>query len=110
MGAILNLFDPKLELQRLKYETVSIIRVSREVSTMKCFIHCYEIIDLTDKINSPWDAHPGIVYGDLAAFSELEDGARRLIVYADPSAERVENYWKMTNRFISFWRRAMKTP
>lgn len=107
MGDLIHFYNPKLELDKLKYETVSMIRASREVKTMKSLVSCYEILDLTDQINRPWDAHPGKLYADLAALWELQERSRSLIVYQDPSADRINSYSKAIAKLVLFWRTAV---
>lgn len=107
MDNLVSFFNPKLELDKLKYETVSMIRVAREVSTMKNLVVCYEILDLTDRINRPWDAHPGKLYADLAALWELQERAKTLLVYHDPCADRVLAYSNSITRLINFWKMAV---
>jgi hypothetical protein len=104
---IVHFYDPKLELNKLKYETVSMIRVSREVSTIKSLVCCYEILDITDQINRPWDSHPGKLYADLAALWELQERTRSLLVYQDPSAERIHAYNQSVKKLVHFWRMAV---
>ena len=107
MADIVHIFNPKLELDRLKYETVSMIRVSKEVVTMKSLITCYEILDITEQINRPWDSHPGKLYADLSALWELQERSRSMLIYQDPSADRITAYNTSVKRLVMFWKMAM---
>lgn len=100
---LVQFFNPKLEIEKLKYETVAMIRQSREVFTMKSLIICYDILDLTEQINRPWDRVIHQLKADQAAFGELRTRADNLILYRDPSEDRVLAYQHAVARLINHW-------
>lgn len=108
MGDLLQFFNPKLELDRLKYESISLIRMSREIMTMKGLIYCYDILDLTERINRPWDVHPGGLFADMTALIELKEKSASLIVHQDPTAEKIHNYNQAIQRLVFFWQLSME--
>ncbi len=104
----MQFFNPKLEIEKLKYETVAMIRQSREVFTMKSLIICYDILDLTEQINRPWDRVIYQLKADMSAFGELKMRSENLILYRDPSEERVLSYQQSVARLINHWKLSQK--
>jgi hypothetical protein len=101
------LFNAQTELNGLMTQTVYLIRIATQVQTMKNLIRCYDILDLTNEINKPWD-QPGYIRGDLAAFVDLEVACQDLILKKDPSPELVSDYVFEMTRFTFHWKKGME--
>ncbi len=97
-------FDPNLEIEKIKYETIALIRICREIRAIKYLVDCYDILEMTDKINRPWDTHKGIMFSDNAAMYELECISLSLVSWGDPTPERVKSYCIMVSQLIRFWK------
>lgn len=104
--AISQLFNAEKSLTGLMTQTVDLVRRSREVKTMKNYLHCYDILEMTDRLNKPWESHPGYVCGDLGAFVDLEITCKEIILKLDPSPGDVRDYVMNVTRFLIFWRQA----
>jgi hypothetical protein len=104
--SVRQLFDAQIALSSLMNESIHLLRLSREVKTIKNYLHSYDILQLTYQINKPWDEHPGYVYGDMAAFVDLEFTCREIILSLDPSPEAVKKYILDINRFLIYWKKS----
>lgn len=105
--SVLELFDAEKRLHALMTATIGLARQAREVRTIKNFVHCYDILEMTNTLNKPWDKHPGFVIGDLGAFVDLEITCKEIILKQDPSPHDVKVYVMDVARFLIFWKRAM---
>lgn len=101
---IIHFWSPEQELQQLKDRTMVLVRESLAVQTMKDYIHCYDILDLTDRINKPWQMHPGVIIGDMSAFVDLHSTLKQIVLRQDPSGKRVKEYALAVAVFMNYWR------
>ena len=101
---IIHFWSPEQELQKLKDRTMVLVRESLAVQTMKDYIHCYDILDLTDRINKPWQMHPGVIIGDMSAFVDLHSTLKQIVLRQDPSGKRVKEYALAVAVFMNYWR------
>lgn len=102
--SVIHLYDPKLEIDRLKYSAFSMMRRSMDVRTVKNLIAIWDILDLTDRINKPWDSKRYRVFADMGALAELEQRSGALLIRKDPSEKEVMDFNSGVKRLIRFWR------
>lgn len=105
MGVSL-LYDPRIELQRATVESIALIRIAVEVRPMKYLIGIHDILTVTEEINRPWDAHPGLFYGDHAAMLEMENLAIGIVPYYGHQIDRAAKFVKDLQKLSMFWRRS----
>lgn len=97
------LFKPQKTVGWLKGESIQLVREAKEAPTMKTLLCCFEILDLTDEINRPWEDHPQWFYGDKAAFQDLYTLSASLWLYNDPSRDRMFPYVNEIKRLIAWY-------
>lgn len=71
---------------------------------MKDLLHCYQIFDITDRINWPWESHPGKVFGDMAAFMDLQIVVERLMYFKVADQDKLDKWVDSINDFIRRWK------
>lgn len=96
--------NPALEIEKLKYDAMSLVRKCRTIRAMKDILHCYDILQTTDDINQPWDTHPGVFFGEMSAFMELESISASLITYGDPDAALLSEFHNGIKRVVNLWK------
>jgi hypothetical protein len=101
-----QIYSAKNALEGLMLQTIFLTRHCNEVRSMKNFIHCYDILELTHEINKPWDDHPGFVYGDLGAFVDLEITCQEIGLRKDPNPVLTSEYLLAITKFLIYWKRA----
>src|SRR6185295_7173887 len=105
--SVRELFHAETALNKLMTQTLCLVRLSKEPRTMKNFLRCYDILELTNELNKPWAKHPGYVYGDFGAFIDLELTCREIIFKLDPDPKSVRHYVLDVTRFLIFWKKVM---
>jgi hypothetical protein len=105
--SVRELFHAENALTKLMTQTLGLVRVSKDPRTMKNYLHCYDILDLTNELNKPWAEHPGFVYGDMGAFIDLELTCKEIIFRLDPDPRSVKIYVLDITRFLIFWKKVM---
>ena len=106
MGVV-QLFSPQDVLNKLIGQTITLAKSSNQVVTIKEFLRCYDILELTNEINKPWET-PGHLFGDLGAFIELEHLCRCIIFRKDPDPKVISKYIMDVTRFLVYWKRGME--
>jgi len=104
--SVTELFHAENALNKLMTQTLGMVRLSKAPRTMKNFLHCYDILELTNELNQPWSKHPGFVYGDFAAFIDLELTCKEIMLRLDPDPRSVRHYVLDVTRFLIFWKKA----
>lgn len=91
------------EIQGLKRQTLVLARAAISPASMKAYLHCYEILEMTENINKPWTT-PGVLMGDMAAFVDLQCTLKDLIHGQDPTGMAVRSYALSVANFVNYWR------
>jgi hypothetical protein len=98
-----QIFDPEFHIQGIKKFTITMITHSQKMETIKSIIRCHDIIDLTDRLNQPWEKHPGYMYGDLGAFVDLEVSCQDLW-RTELDIKLLKEFHQQTTCLIKYWK------
>lgn len=100
---LVELWSARIALSKIKEETLELVRIARGYQAMKDLLHCYQILDLTDRINWPWDK-PGRLMADMSAFVELQTIVERLNYFKVADQDKIEAWVKNITTLMLRWK------
>lgn len=101
---LVELWSARIALAKLKEDTLALVRIARGYQAMKDLLHCYQIFDITDRINWPWESHPGKIFADMSAFTDLQIVVERLMYFKVADQNRLEDWVRSINDFMRRWK------
>jgi len=107
---ILRLFDPLTQIDKLKDETLNLIRLSKELWSIKKLVICAEIIDLTKEMNLKYRCPKGRFLLDEAAFLDLKNNAREIFIYADPERSHTSPWVSKIKKLEHYYNLQKEAP